>query len=241
MKIRIVKISKRVIFIVVVVLMIMFLVKTFSNIIPVFRFNSEEPIYKGDSESKKIAFACNVYWGNEYIPDMLNIFRKNDIKITFFIGGSWSRDFPELLKMIYDEGHEIGNHGYNHKDHTKLAFEENKMEIIRAEKQIEETTGNKTNLFAPPSGAYNKDTIKAAKELGYTVIMWSIDTIDWKKPGSQYIIDKVINNSHNGAIVLMHPVEDTLEALPSIIMGLKAQGYEITNVSEVIANKNNRQ
>lgn len=225
--------KKYIIFIGLIVLTFL-LIKAFYGYYPVFYYN--EPIYKGNPNSKEIAFACNVYWGNEHIPDLLNIFKEEDIKITFFIGGSWARSFPRLLKMIYNEGHEIGNHGYNHKDHRTLTLEENKAEILKAEKQIEEIIGVKTRLFAPPSGEFNKETIKAAEELGYKIIMWSIDTIDWKRPGSQYIRDKVLKNVHNGAIVLMHPVNDTVEALHNIIAELKEQGYMITNIHEVLYN-----
>lgn len=233
----IIRLPKKYIFLFVIIVLIFILIKVFSSYYSVFNYYNE-PIYKGDPNSKKIAFACNVYWGNEYIPDLLNIFKEEDIKITFFIGGSWARSFPRLLKIIHDEGHEIGNHGYSHKNHANLTLEENKAEILKAEKQIEEIIGIKTELFAPPSGAFNDDTIKAAEELNYKIILWSIDTIDWKKPGSQYIRDKVLGKTHNGAIVLMHPVKDTVEALPSIIAELKEQGYKVTNIHEIIYSSN---
>lgn len=193
-----------------------------------------EPIYRGKADSKKIAFACNVYWGNEVLPRMLEIFDKNNITITFFVGGSWAEKYPDLLKLIYEKGHEIGNHGYKHLNHKNLTLEQNKEEITKAEKAIEKVLKIKTKLFAPPYGEYNKQTLEAAKELGYHTIIWTIDTIDWKEPGKEYIIKKVNKNAKNGAIVLMHPKEDTIKALPELIAKLQEKGFKITSVSDVI-------
>ena len=85
--------------------------------------------YQGNTDEKILAFACNVDWGNEYIPKMLKIFEDNNIKITFFVTGRWAEKHGEILKSIYEAGHEIGNHGYNHIDYDKLSYEKNKEEI----------------------------------------------------------------------------------------------------------------
>lgn len=198
-------------------------------------FNYDDVYYKGTIDEKIIAFTCNVDWGNEYIPEMLNIFKENNIKITFFVTGRWAEKNPELLKMIYDDGHEIGNHGYLHRDYNKLNYNDNREEIYKADIIITEILGVKPKYFAPPSGAYNSDTVKAAKDLGYKVIMWSIDTIDWRKDSTKdKIISRVLNKHHNSAIVLMHPKEETIKALPVIIQDLKGKGYKIGCISDII-------
>ena len=102
------------------------------------------------------------------------------------------------------------------------------------EKEIETITKIKTRLFAPPYGEYNDTTIKAADSLGYRTIMWSIDTIDWRRDGIDKIIHRVMKNPHNGALVLMHPTADTVSALPVIIEGLKNQGFNIGTVSDAL-------
>lgn len=193
-----------------------------------------QPIYKGDESNAMVSFACNVVWGTEYIPQMLDIFREKGIKITFFIGGEWASDNPDLLRQMVREGHELGNHGYYHKHHSQLNFDENRKEISQTEDIIYELTGVKTVLFAPPYGEFNNTTLKAADSLGYKTIMWSIDTIDWRREGAQIITNRVLKNPHNGAIILMHPVEDTVEALPTIIDELRARGFEIGKVSDVL-------
>ncbi len=198
-------------------------------------FFNDDVFYKGNIDTKTIAFTCNVDWGNEYIPKMLEIFNENDIKITFFVTGRWAEKNPDILKLIYNNGHEIGNHGYSHRDYDKLSFEQNKSEILRADKLINQVVNIKPKFFAPPSGAYNDSTVKAAKDLGYNVIMWSIDTIDWRKDSTKdKIINRVISKPHNAAIVLMHPKEETIKALPVIIQTLNDMGYKIGRVSDVI-------
>lgn len=198
-------------------------------------FNNNDIFYKGNINEKVIAFACNIDWGNEYIKPMLNIFDTYNIKISFFVTGRWARDNKELLREIYSRGHEIGNHGYLHKDYSKLNYESNKKQILEAENIIYKITGVKSKYFAPPSGAYNKYTVKAAKNLNYKIIMWSIDTIDWRDDSTkEKIIKRVVSNAHNSAIVLMHPRKETVKALPIIIESLKRKGYKIGRVSDVI-------
>jgi probable sporulation protein (polysaccharide deacetylase family) len=194
-----------------------------------------QPIYQAETDKKVMAFTCNVAWGNEYIPKMLEIFEENGVKITFFIEGRWAEKNPDLLRLIHSKGHEIGNHGYSHAHHSSLSFDENVDEIKKAEEIIKNIIGVKTELFAPPYGEYGKQTLKAVNALNYKLVMWSIDTIDWKKPGTKYIVDKVIKYAGNGKIVLMHPTEDTITALPTIIKNLHQKGYKITTVSDLIS------
>lgn len=194
-----------------------------------------KPIYEVKSDKKIIAFTCNVAWGNEFIPSLLQILEDKNVKITFFIEGRWAEKNPDLLRLINVKGHEIGNHGYSHARHAKLSFQQNINEIKNAEKVIEKITGKKTELFAPPYGEFSEITVRAAESLNYKLIMWSIDTIDWKKPGVDYIINKILNNAANGKIVLMHPTEETVKALPTVIDNLQNQGYKITSVSGLLS------
>lgn len=199
-------------------------------------FNEKGDVfYKGNVDENIIAFTCNVDWGNEHIPAMLHIFKENDIKITFFVTGRWAEKNQDLLKEIHAQGHEIGNHGYSHKDYSKLDYSLNKTQISRAHGVIESSLSIKPKFFAPPSGAYNKDTVRAANDLNYHVIMWSIDTIDWRKDSSyDKIVNRVVSKTENSAIVLMHPKEETIKALPTIIKTLEEQGYRIGKVSDIV-------
>lgn len=217
-----------------VVAIIVFCALNQNLILEVGNLSVENPIYKGNENLTQVAFACNVVWGTEYIPSMLNIFREHDIKITFFIGGEWARDNPELLRRIVEEGHELGNHGFSHKHHNDLSFEEDVKEIKDTEDIIRDITGISTCLFAPPYGEFNNTTLRAASSIGYKTIMWSIDTIDWRGDGIDPIINRVLKKPHNGAFILMHPTDHTVAALPVIIKGLKKEGYKIGTISELL-------
>ncbi len=191
-----------------------------------------EPIYKIETEEKTISLMINVYQGEEYVKEYLKLFEKEDIKATFFLGGSWIAKNTELVKEIYDLGHEIGNHGYNHKMHTKLTSEESKKEINRTNELIREITGQKCILFAPPSGDVNEKVVAEALDCGCKTIMWSADTIDWRDQDVKKIYSRVERNLKPGVLVLMHPTEATLKALPDIILLAKAKGYTFKTVGE---------
>lgn len=194
-----------------------------------------KPIYQGDTSKRAIALTINVDWGEDYIEPMLNIFEKENIKVTFFPTGKWAQKFPDMIKLMHKKGHEIGNHGYSHPHVDQLTKEENKQEILKTQKIIKELTGIETFLFATPYGEKKQHVIEAAGELGYKTIFWTIDTLDWQKHRTpEDIAKKVIENAQNAAIVLMHPTKNTTEALPIIIKALKEKGYELTTVSNII-------
>lgn len=185
-------------------------------------------IRNGDSEKQCLTFTCNVDWGEEVLPEMLEIFKEKGIKITFFVTGSWAKKNPYLLRQMYIAGHEIECHGYSHKLCSQISKEETRDEISKTEDAIFELIGTKPTVFAPPSGDYNKDTIELCREMGYQLSLWSIDTIDWK-PGStaDLISERVLRKPLNGAIVLMHPKEETVKALPGLIDEIKRKGIAI--------------
>lgn len=235
---RLIIINKRGLIILSIILLL-----TFLTLITIFAYNKAEETfnsdvyYQGNIDEKIVAFACNVDWGNEYIPDMLRIFKDSNINITYFVTGRWAEKNRDLLISIYESGHEIGNHGYNHIDYDKLSYERNREEIEKTHRIIKEILNIDSKYFAPPSGAYNDNTIKASKDLGYKLIMWSIDTIDWRKDSAKdIIIRRVIEKIHNGAIILMHPTEETVKALPEIISYLNNNGYKIGKISDIIKN-----
>ncbi|HJA68536.1 MAG TPA: polysaccharide deacetylase family protein [Firmicutes bacterium] len=194
----------------------------------------ESAIYNIETEEKVVAFMVNVYWGTEYVQPYLDLFKQEGIKVTFFLGGIWAKDNAQLIKNMQQDGHEIGNHGYNHKLPTRISSDETRKEISTTDTIITEITGVKPKLYAPPAGDFNKDTLKIARSLGYKTIMWSIDTIDWRDKDTQKIMNRVMKNLKPGAFVLMHPTANTLEALKSMISQIKEQGYQFKTVSEML-------
>lgn len=191
-------------------------------------------IYAGDKLSKNVSIMVNVYWGNEYLETMLQTFKKYEIKTTFFVGGSWVIENQDLLKKIKDEGHEIASHGYSHKEHEKLDYKGNLIEIQKCHNVVKEIVGIDMELFAPPSGSYNKQTIKAAGDLGYKTIMWTRDTIDWRDKNIDLIYTRAMSGISGGDLILTHPTKCTAAVLDKIIQDIQGKGFKLTTVSETL-------
>ena len=210
----------------------------------VFNSNDNAPIYRGTGD-KQVSLMINVYWGTEYLTDMLAIFDKYDVTTTFFVGGSWVAQYPDKLAEIYAHGHEIGNHGYNHKEHSKLTYEANAKEITTCGKLVFEYIGVKMTLFAPPSGDFGTDTLAAAQDNGYKTIMWSRDTIDWRDKDADIVYSRATKNTSSGELILMHPTKHTRDALEKIIKYYVDNGYSIvpvsTNIGALWTSSNNTQ
>ena len=192
-----------------------------------------EPYYNGESD-KSVSLMVNVYWGTEYIAPMLDIFARHDVTTTFFVGGSWAAGNSETLKKIHAAGHEIGNHGYYHKDHSKIDGAYNRKEIESAHDAVKHALGIDMTLFAPPSGAFCAQTLSVAAELGYRTVMWTRDTIDWRDHDANLIYKRAVKNIKGGDLILMHPTECTLNALERIITEVFSAGLHIAPVSEVL-------
>lgn len=191
------------------------------------------PIYKGNSKAK-VSLMINVYWGTEFLDDILEVFDKHNVRTTFFLGGSWVRDNEEKVKTIIEHGHELGNHGFFHKNHKKLSAERNREEISATHNLVKSVYAKEMTLFMPPSGAFSEITLEIARDLGYTTIMWSKDTIDWRDNDSKLIYNRATKNVEGGDLVLMHPTVATVKALPEIIETIAAKGLTVAPVSEVI-------
>ena len=190
--------------------------------------------YSGNENSNKISLMINVYWGTEYLDGMLDILDKYDVKTTFFVGGTWAVKESDMLTKIFEKGHEIGNHGYSHKDQDKLSREDNKKEILTTHNIVKDLLGIDMTLFAPPSGAYSRTTVEVANELSYQTIMWTRDTIDWRDKDANLIYSRAIKNAKGGDLVLMHPTQKTLEVLENIIVELQSKGFKLTTVSDAL-------
>ena len=191
-------------------------------------------IYKGKDDQKKIALMFNVYEHAENVMTILAILRKYSAKATFFIGGIWAEKNPETLLEIKHAGQEIGCHGYLHRDHSKMTIEQNKEEIGIACRLIQNVTGEKVRLFAPPSGAFGKNTEIACQELGQKLILWSKDTIDWRDREVSLLVKRATSKPKNGDLILLHPMEQTVRALPQIIEFYQTAGFELATVGEIV-------
>lgn len=205
-----------------------------------------EPIEQFKTEEKAIALTINVDWGEENIPGLLEALDQEQAKATFFLTGRWASKNPELVKEILARGHEIENHGYSHSHPDRISVAANEQEIIKTEKIIQNLTGQKSQYYAPPYGEKGASGLKAAQNLGYQTILWTLDTVDWRPESSPDLIAQRILNPavrfgvkprKEGAIVLMHPKENTVKALPKILKELNREGFRMVKLSEVITLK----
>ena len=193
-----------------------------------------EAVYRGNVEKKNVSIMFNVYENADVVSRIVDTLDFYNVKATFFVGGCWADDNETTLNKIVSSGHEIANHGYFHKDHKKLGYEENKQEIALTEKMVFALCGKKTTLFAPPSGSFSDLTLSAASDLGYKVVMWSSDTIDWRDADEEKIFSRATKNLSNGELVLMHPKEHTLKVLPRVLDYYLNNGFSVVTVGENI-------
>ena len=192
------------------------------------------PIYKGHPDKPMVSFIINVAWGNEYLSDMLATLKRHNVSATFFLEGNWTKKNPELAKMIVSAGHEVGNHSYSHPYMSKLTAAKAKEQIIKTNEIIEAATGEKSVWFAPPSGSYRDETVKIAHDLNMKTVMWTVDTVDWRKPSPDVLINRVITKIDKGSMILMHPTDSTAKSLDRLITLIEKKNLHIGTVSELM-------
>ena len=196
-------------------------------------------VYNGKTDCGKIALTFNVYERADNVAKIAEILDEYGFKSTFFVGGCWAAKNGDTLLKLASSGHEIGNHGYSHLDHAKLSRKRNEEEIRITEKVIDSPLSSlpdyaNSKLFAPPSGSMSNAMFDACKELGYTVIMWTRDTIDWRDHNPDLIFERATKNLKAGDIILMHPTDATVASLPRILEYIKSQNLKADIVSNVI-------
>ena len=182
-----------------------------------------------------VAFTVNVVWGSEYLPSIVRALQAQGAKATFFLGGKWAAAHPDLARMLVKEGMAIGSHGDGHRHVGSLGVADNVREIALADEKIARATGVHPKLYAPAYGELSPAVHEAASRQGVRVVMWSIDTIDWRTWHTPDIIrGRVMSHLRPGAIVLMHPTDRTLAALPQLLADLRARGYRVVSVQEML-------
>ena len=178
----------------------------------------------------------------KYTEQILNLLEQYGAKGTFFLVGKHAEKNPQVVFRMYEEGHEIANHTYTHPFTTSVP------KVMKEIKQTEETlfsiTGYSPNLFRPVEGQYTDKLVEEVVKEGYKIVMWSWhqDTEDWKDPGVNKIVNKVLNGIEEGNIVLFHDGggnrEQTVKALEIILPKLKEQGYKFITVTEMLKLQN---
>ena len=195
----------------------------------------EIPIYSVETDEKKVAISFDAAWGNEQTEELLQILEKYKVKATFFLVGDWVDKYPESVKDISAKGHDVENHSDTHAHLPNLSLDDMRNEITACNEKITALTGKCPTLFRPPYGDYNNDVVNTTKDLDMYCIQWDVDSLDWKDLSASEITQRVTSKLQPGSIVLLHNgAKNTPAALPSIIEGIRAQGYELVPISELV-------
>ena len=166
---------------------------------------------------------------------ILDLFKKHNAKATFFIMGNRVATSPNTLNRIVNEGHEIGNHTWKHKNLSKLKKEDITKQITKTNKAVKELCGYDITLLRPPYGAINKKVKTIAKKNNMALIGWNIDTLDWDSKNKNKIYRVIKRTAKNGNIILCHDLYDaTVEAMEKALPHLIKKGYKLVTVSELL-------
>ena len=194
--------------------------------------------HSDDCDEKTIALTFDDGPHPRYTKQILDILEKYGVKATFFFVGQNIEYYPEAAMAVVDAGHEIGNHTYTHNRVKAMSQDEVLAEMSRCDDMIYRLGECQTVLFRPPEGAFGEAVEKSAEMLGYSVILWSIDTRDWDHSTPAEIFQNVTQNIDSGDIILMHDYvgynSPTPKALELIIPELQSRGYRFVTVSELI-------
>ncbi|MEK5186384.1 polysaccharide deacetylase family protein [Solibacillus sp. FSL W7-1324] len=192
----------------------------------------EKPANPKPAKDKKIALTFDDGPHPKVTKQILKILEKFEAKATFFVVGQEVKEHPEILKAVYNAGHEIGNHTFNHEKLTALSAKEIKQQIQATDTLIKSTIGQRATVFRPPYGSYDK-TI--TDQLNVPNVLWTIDTLDWKHRDPKKTVQAVKEHAKNGSIILMHDIhQTTADALDEVLATLQKQGYEFVTVSELL-------
>lgn len=195
--------------------------------------------YAEETDEKVIYLTFDAGYENGYTAKILDVLKKHDVKVAFFLVGNYIATSPELVKRMVAEGHVVGNHTFTHPNMNEIAAEsEFKSELTGLEKAYKEVTGqNLKKYYRPPQGKYNEDNLAMARKLGYKTIFWSLAYVDWyesDQPTREEAMEKLLPRIHPGAIVLLHSTSKTnAEILDELITKWKDMGYRFESIESL--------
>ena len=192
----------------------------------------------GNSEDKTIYLTFDEGYEAGYTSRILDILKENDVKATFFLTAHYVNTQEELVQRMIDEGHIIGNHTVNHKSMPDLSEEEIKKEVMDLHQVIYEKFNYEMKYIRPPKGEFSQRTLQLTNSLEYTTVMWSFAYEDWnedKQPNEEKSKQKILDNLHNGEIMLLHGNSKTnTNILDSVIKETKNMGYTFKSLDEFV-------
>lgn len=188
----------------------------------------------GPSDSKRIALTFDDGPQPRLTAQVLEILRNRKVKATFFVLGKCVKQHPEILRQVAAEGHEIGNHTYDHRLLAGMSDEQIERQITETQAEIKSAIGEEPRIFRPPYGVLRVNSKAILADHHMNAVLWSVDPRDWRVRNRDKILHAVTNHVQNGSIVVCHDIyQTTVDALPEMIDALQAAGYELTTVSQL--------
>jgi peptidoglycan/xylan/chitin deacetylase (PgdA/CDA1 family) len=195
-------------------------------------------VKEGGTHSRDIALTFDDGPG-PYTPAVLSVLEQNHLHATFFVVGRMLRYFGAATAREIEDGDVIGDHTETHPMLATLSRHDQHEELFEQIARIELLGGRRPQLFRPPYGSFNATTLRELKALRLLMILWSVDTDDYEQPGVATIVERALAGAKPGAIVLMHDAggarEQTIAALPLIIRGLRARGFRLVTVPQLLS------
>ncbi|MFD1956237.1 polysaccharide deacetylase family protein [Paenibacillus thailandensis] len=198
-------------------------------------------VTNGARDAKKVALTFDDAPDPRFTPQILDILKEQHVRATFFIVGYRAEDHRELVRRIHREGHEIGNHSYNHPNYAELPLEQFQNQILRTDRAIRKIAGYSPRFIRPPYGELRSRQMRWLSEHDYTVVNWDVDSVDWRNTASSDVLMNIRKTLRPGSIVLQHAgggdgqdLSGTIAALPALIEELKEQGFDIVPLSELL-------
>ena len=192
----------------------------------------------GNSNDKYIYVTFDLGYESGYTENILNTLKENNVNATFFITAHYANSASDLVQRMINDGHIIGNHTVNHKSVPGLSEEELTKELMNLHTAIYEKFGYEMKYMRPPKGEYSEKSLSYTTKLGYIPVMWSFAYADWDEkaqPSKEAAINKIMENVHNGEIMLLHATSKTnMEVLDIVIKKIKDMGYEFKSLDEFV-------
>jgi peptidoglycan/xylan/chitin deacetylase (PgdA/CDA1 family) len=200
------------------------------------RLHSNEIILNGDTTRKAVSLTFDDGPDNVITPQILAILKANNIQATFCYVGTQMQYFPEIVKQTTAEGHQIIDHTFDHPRMSELKPADMQNELSQGDGIITNLTGLQIKSMRPPYGDIDSSVVKEMKKEGKTIVLWSLDSLDWADDPPDVLVTNVLDNVRPGDIILMHSLSNrsnTAAALPLIIKGLQEQGYSMVKVDQL--------
>lgn len=190
-----------------------------------------------NTSQKALALTFDISWGHTMPQKVLAILVKEKVPATFFLSGPWAEANPQYVRQLVRDGFEVESHGWAHVNYSGLSYEGVVANITKTNTVLQALTGQHITFVRPPNGDFNPQAIAAARAVGYTIVTWGTDSLDWMNPGVEAIVQRVVKRAHPGDIVLLHASDtckQTDRALPTMVADLRQQGYRLVTLQKLL-------